>query len=200
VFPRNNAPWVAGMAACGLVFLVVIAPTHAVLPAIVLGLAVGLAVVFFWHGMWPSSPDLDQYRVDARRRVKRVQQAISRIKAAAGQLDQRDSCRQFVEEGCQTVLDLIRTTQQKEAGSVASTAARWANCLTDVEGILTNYLKILSKPQYYRGADDKLAQGRNGLGQFHQLALTSMRQVTDGEMMAYQAALDQLQPLPQITM
>lgn len=197
--PRNNTPYLAGLAVWVVVFFGIAALTGAVALAVFLGFMLGAAMVFIIHGLFPSSPELDGYRADARLRVKRVQDSVSRIRRQAKSLsaDKRPQ-RDVLEKGCQAILDLVRLTQEKEPGSVASTAARLYNYLVDVERILTQYLEVRENPSYFTDAPRLVELGEAGFTKFRDFALASIRQVNDGQILAYKSALDSIEPLPEL--
>jgi hypothetical protein len=198
--PRSNAPYLVGLGVWVLVFFGLAAFTGQVVAALVLGFVLGVAGVFVVHGSFPSSPELDHYRADARRRVKKVHGAVERIRRAAKGLPElgKPGQKATLDEGCQAVLDLVRLTQEKDPGSVAKTAAQLYNYLLDVERVLAQYVEVLENSNYYDNAEELVHQGDNGFSTFRDFAVSSIRQVNAGHIMAYKASLEKLEPLPRI--
>lgn len=198
--PRSNAPYLAGLGTWVLVFFGLAATTGQVVAALVLGFVLGVAAIFVTHGLFPSSPELDYYRTDARRRVKKLHAAVERIRRSANGLPAygKSGMREILNEGCQAVVDLVHLTQEKEPGSVARTAARLYNYLLDVEGVLEQYLQVQASSNYYDNAEELIRQGEKGFVTFRDFAINSIRQVNAGQIMAYKASLEKLEPLPKI--
>jgi hypothetical protein len=198
--PRSNAPYLAGLGTWVVLFFGIAALTGQIVPALVLGFVLGVAVTFVVHGLFPSSPELDYYRADARRRVKKLYAAVERIRRSARNLPGNGKPEQkaVLDEGCQAVLDLVHLTQEKDSGSVAKTAARLYNYVLDVELVLTQYLEVQANTNYYDNAPELIQRGEQGFGTFREFAINSIRQVNAGEIMAYKASLEKLEPLPRI--
>jgi hypothetical protein len=198
--PRSNAPYLAGLGTWVLLFFGLAALTGQIVAALVLGFVLGVAVTFVVHGLFPSSPELDYYRADARRRVKKLYATVERIRRSARNLPGNGKPEQkaVLDEGCQAVLDLVHLTQEKDSGSVAKTAARLYNYVLDVELVLTQYLEVQSNVNYYDNAPELIQRGERGFSTFRDFAISSIRQVNAGEIMAYKASLEKLEPLPRI--
>lgn len=198
--PRSNLPYLAGLGTWVLVFFGLAALTGQVVAALVLGFVLGVAGVFVVHGLFPTSPELDYYRADARRRVKKVYGAVERIRRMARELPGigKPGEKAVLDEGCQAVLDLVHLTQEKDSGSVAKTAARLYNYLLDVERVLGQYLEVQATSNYYDNAQELTLQGEMGFVTFRDFAINSIRQVNAGQIMAYKASLEKLEPLPRI--
>lgn len=213
--PRNNAPYLVGLATLVLVFFGVAWLTDAVAAALILGVLLGVAAIFITHGLASSSSEFDAYRADAQQRVKIVLDSVERIRQLASQLSyHKRAQREVLEEGCKTILDLMRLVQEKYTDSiavtadrsnaylanvedtltVAMTADRLSAYLANVEDIVTKYLKVQENPSYFDDAEQLTQRGEQGFSMFRDFALSRIREVNDGEILAYRAALDNMEP------
>lgn len=197
MLPRNNAPYLVGLAVLVLVFLGAGLSTGSIALGLILGFGLGLAAVFIVHGLFPTSPELEEYRLDTRRRVKKVLDAVERIRKLTKQVDALEP-RQALESGCKTILDLMHLVQQKNANSIPLTAARIYNYLLEVERITSQYLEVVRSPSYFDNAQQLIRLGEQAFGNFHDFALSRIREVNNGELIAYQASLESIEPLPEL--
>jgi hypothetical protein len=197
VLPRNNAPYIVGMCVLSAVFLLVAAVTYKVVPALVLGVLLGVAAIFIWHGLFPSSPELDAFNMDVRRRVKKAHDTIKAIRSRAAKLRGDDlPSREQLEQACQTVLDLLLRVQEKSRDNVPKTAARMQNYMARILVILGEYQEVKANTAYYDDADKQLEQGRQSFKSFYDFALARMREVTAGDMVAYRTQIEALELPP----
>lgn len=194
---RHISPF-AGMAVCVLVFTITVAVSKSLLVSLLFGVGAGVAAALIVRGLFPSGDGLDEYRLDARRRVKKLLETNERVRKLARNVQDSDA-KAALEAGCKIIPDLVLAVQNKQPGSVASTAARVQNHLAGIETTLTNYLEIQANPEYVLNGTDRLRRGNQGFKDFRSFALTSIQQVNEGNMTAYEATLEALAPLPELS-
>jgi hypothetical protein len=194
---RYIAPF-AGLAFCVIVFTATVAVSQSVIAGLVFGVGSGLAAALIAHSLFPAGGDLDQYRLDARRRVKKLLDTSERVKKLARNVKDTNA-KAALMKGCEIIPDLVSSVQSKQSGSVASTAARMQNHMLGIEKALTQYLEIQADPEYFPNAVSLIARGNKGFEDFRAFALESIQQVNVGNIVAYEAGLDALAPMPELT-
>jgi len=186
--------WIAGGIAYLVVFAGVFATTGSLVFALPLGLIFGIGVGLTTFAVFPADPELAQYKLDARRRVKAVFATTNDVADLAKKVKDPES-RAALQRGCRVVHDLLELAQAKDPGNMASTAAKVGQYVTSVQQALVVHLQIEANPDYFSNSAQLLAGNRQGFQSFDAFVHRSVQQLNAGEEMSLRATLRTLEPM-----
>jgi hypothetical protein len=191
---REYRPWIAGVAAYLVVFGIVYAASKSLVFALALGAVFGVAAGLLTYSLFPSDPELLQYQLDARRRVRAVLKTTDEISDLANKVQAKTS-REALLKGCQVIHDLLSLAQQKDPGNMASTAAKVGVYIASVKDAADAQVQIEAHPDYWADANQLLAANEQGFVNFRDFAISSVQHLNQGEVTELRANLNVLKPM-----
>lgn len=197
VLRANRIP-LSGMAAGLSAFLIGVVLFNSPLIALLIGAGVGVGVGLIVLGVFPFDPDLAEYRLDAQRRVRKLNKLLDNIEQLAKKVA-NDDARVRVTRGCKVLRDIIKMTQEKDPSSVASTAASLSGYTSSVNGVLSTYLVLQDDPEI-PGSKKAMQEALEGFTAFQKTAEEKKAQALKGDLLLMRADLQTLKPLPQLTL
>jgi hypothetical protein len=191
---REYRPWIAGVLAYLVVFGIVYAASKSLVAALVLGAVFGVATGLLAFSVFPSDPELAQYNLDARRRVRSVLKTTDEISDLAKKVQAQPS-REALLKGCDVINDLMSLAQQKDPQNMASTAAKVGVYIASVKDAADAQVQIEAHPDYWPDASQLLAANQQGFTNFRDFAISSVQHLNQGEVTELRANLNVLKPM-----
>jgi hypothetical protein len=186
--------WIAGIAVYFIVFAAIFVTTRSVLPALLLGAVLGGSAGLLTYSLAPSEPELVQYQLASRRRVRTVLKTSDQIADCARQVKDQAS-REALLKACDVIRDLLSLAQAKDPDNIASTAAKVGVYITSVNSAVDAQLQIEAHPEYWPNADELLTANQAGFMHFRDFAISSVQQLNQGEVTTLRANLNVLTPM-----
>jgi hypothetical protein len=191
---RRYRDWIAGVVAYLVVFGIVYAASKSIVFALVLGAVFGVAAGLLAYSVFPSDPELLQYQLDVRRRVRAVLKTTDEISELAKKV-QAQSARQALLKGCEVIHDLLSLAQQKDPENMAATAAKVGVYIASVKDAADAQVQIEAHPEYWPDATQLLAANEQGFVNFRDFAISSVQHLNQGEVTELRANLNLLKPM-----
>lgn len=188
---------VLAMASGLVVFVTMAFVTHNPVLGLIIGLGVGVGATFIIHGLFPYDSSLVGYRLDAQRRVRQLNKQLDSIERMGRKVEDKDA-RSHIARATQVIRRIIEKTQEKEPSSVASTAASLNAYVSSVHGVLSTYLVLQDDPDI-PGSRKAMLEAQEGFRVFQGTAEARMEQALKGDLVLMRADLQQMKPLPQLT-
>jgi hypothetical protein len=177
----------------GLLFLALNNGSRPAVAAVV-GLVAGLVAFLAVRAGFPPQPEVEDYDVDARRRVAKVLGSVHEIERMSG-LVIDPVARRALQGGCARIPELLESVRQHDESGVASTAAKLNVTTSGVQRTLAQYLDIQKDPDLYNDAPSLLVAGQAGFVGFEKFVVDTFRRLNEVEMIDYRATLSALKPL-----
>jgi hypothetical protein len=196
VFSLNRTTF-SGMAIFLVVFLGGLSLTHNLMVALILGAGTGIGGGFIVNGLFPYDASLVDYRLDAQRRVRKLNQLLDSIERMARKVRDR-SAQASITRGSKVIRDVVAKTQEQDPSQVASTVAKLNGYVSSVNGILATYLLLQEDPAI-PGNLKSMQDAQEGFTNFQQTAEDRMAQALSGDLLQMRTDLDSLKPLPKLT-
>lgn len=191
---RSYREIAAGILAYFVAFAAVLVATGQVVLALLIGAVFGAAGGLLVYSLFPSDPELADYHLDARRRVRTVVRTTDQIADLGRKIKDPDSQSALL-KGCEVIRDLLSLVQQKDPDNMASTAAKVGVYVASVKTAAEAQVQIEAHPDYWPNADQLLAANREGFVDFKTFALGSVQQLNQGDVTALRANLNVLKPM-----
>jgi len=191
---RTYRELIAGVLVYFIAFAGVYAVTGSLVLALVLGAVFGGAIGLLAYSLFPSDPELVDYQLDVRRRVRAVLKTTDQI-SDLGQKVQDPDSRVALLKGCEVIRDLLSLAQRKDPDNMASTTAKVGVYIASVKTAADAQLQIEAHPDYWPNAAELLAANRAGFSDFRSFALGSVQQLNTGDVTALRANLNVLKPM-----
>jgi hypothetical protein len=187
-------PLIAGIAVYFIAFAGLYAATKSLVIALALGAVFGGAAGLGVYSLFPADPELVDYQLDVRRRVRTVLKTTDQIADAGGKIKDPDS-RNALLKGCEVIRDLLKLAQQKDPSNIAATTAKVGVYISSVKTAADAQLQIEAHPDYWTNADQLLAANREGFTDFKNFALGTVQQLNQGDVTSLRANLNMLKPM-----
>jgi len=141
----------------------------------------------------------DTYEHDAERKVDEALDVIREIRKHLKEVSS-PSAKHSLQQACETVPELMSRVKATSPNGLYSSASQLAAHLSSLSGVLTQYLDIQRKPNFYHNPAELLAGGEQAFARFAEFTIDSVRLVNSGELAQYQANLETVAPpkLPQL--
>ena len=185
---------IAGIVVYFIAFAGVYAASGSLVLALVLGAVFGGAVGLLAYSLFPSDPELVDYQLDVRRRVRTVLKTTDQIADLGRKVKDPDS-HAALQKGCEVIRDLLSLVQQKDPDNMAATTAKVGVYIASVKTAADAQVQIEAHPDYWANADQLLAANREGFAEFKTFALGSVQQLNQGDVTTLRANLNVLKPM-----
>lgn len=141
----------------------------------------------------------DSYAEDAQRKTEEVLRLVKEIARLTREV-RSPAARGSLETACRLVPELLNRVKSSSPNGVFSSASQLGAHLTSLHGVLTQYLDIQRKPEFYKNPAALQESGELAFLRFSEFAFDSVQLVGQGEIAQYRANLETVAPpkLPQL--